>query len=84
MWILCLTEDSLDTSSLIFSEKQSKNIYECRLLQSVDDYVGFCKQWQLDQAALWKNLIACRTLIVSQKGEGRGVSDNTLYMISYP
>ena len=34
MWILCLVEDSLETSSLIFSEKQRKNIYECRLLQS--------------------------------------------------
>ena len=33
-WILCLAEDSLETSSLIFSEKQWKNIYECRLLQS--------------------------------------------------
>ena len=42
MWILCLAEDSLETSSLaedsletsslIFSEKQWKNIYECRLL----------------------------------------------------
>ena len=26
MWILCLAEDSLETSSLIFSEKQWKNI----------------------------------------------------------
>ena len=34
LWILCLAEDSLETSSLIFSEKQWKNIYECRLLQS--------------------------------------------------
>ena len=34
MWILCLAEDSLETLSLIFSEKQWKNIYECRLLQS--------------------------------------------------
>ena len=33
MWILCLAEDSLETSGLIFSEKQWKNIYECRLLQ---------------------------------------------------
>ena len=33
MWILCLAEDSLETSSLIFSEKQWKNIYECCLLQ---------------------------------------------------
>ena len=33
MWILCLAEDSLETSSLIFSEKQWKNIYECHLLQ---------------------------------------------------
>ena len=33
-WILCLAEDSHETSSLIFSEKQWKNIYECRLLQS--------------------------------------------------
>ena len=33
-WILCLAEDSLETSSLIFSEKQWKTIYECRLLQS--------------------------------------------------
>ena len=33
MWILCLAEDSLETSSLIFSEKQWKNIYEYRLLQ---------------------------------------------------
>ena len=32
MWILCLAEDSLETSSLIFSGKQWKNIYECRLL----------------------------------------------------
>ena len=32
MWILCL-EESLETSSLIFSEKQWKNIYECHLLQ---------------------------------------------------
>ena len=29
-----MAEDSLDTSSLIFSEKQWKNIHECRLLQS--------------------------------------------------
>ena len=30
-----LAEDSLETSSLIFSEKNSeKNIYECRLLLS--------------------------------------------------
>ena len=28
MWILCLAEDSLETSSFIFSEKQWKNIYE--------------------------------------------------------
>ena len=34
MWILCLAEDSLETSSLIFSEKQGENIYECHLLQS--------------------------------------------------
>ena len=34
MRILCLAEDLIDTSSLIFSEKQWKNIYECRLLQS--------------------------------------------------
>ena len=36
MWILCPAEDSLETSSLIFSEKKNrkKNIYECRLLQS--------------------------------------------------
>ena len=34
MWILCLAEDSLERSSLIFSEKQWKNIYDCRLLQS--------------------------------------------------
>ena len=33
-WILCLAEDSHETSSLIFSEKQWKNIYECCLLQS--------------------------------------------------
>ena len=33
MWILCLAEDSLETSSLIFSEKQWKNIYECHVLQ---------------------------------------------------
>ena len=32
MVILCLAEDSLETSSLIFSEKQWKIIYECRLL----------------------------------------------------
>ena len=32
MWILCLAEDSLEISSLIFSEKQLKNIYECRLI----------------------------------------------------
>ena len=32
MWILCLAEDSLETSSLILSEKQWKNIYECHLL----------------------------------------------------
>ena len=31
-WI-CLAEDSLGTSSLIFSEKQWKIIYECHLLQ---------------------------------------------------
>ena len=30
----CLSEDSLETSSLIFSEKQCKNINKCRLLQS--------------------------------------------------
>ena len=34
MWILCLAEDSSETSSLICSEKQWRNIYECRLLQS--------------------------------------------------
>ena len=34
-WILCLAENSLETSSLIFSEKQWKNIYECRLLAVV-------------------------------------------------
>ena len=28
MWILCLGEDSFETSSLIFFEKQWKNIYE--------------------------------------------------------
>ena len=33
MWILCQAEDSLETSNLIFSEKQWKCIYECRLLQ---------------------------------------------------
>ena len=33
-WIFCLAEDSLETSSLISSEKQWKNIYKCRLLQS--------------------------------------------------
>ena len=35
MWILCPAEDSLEISSLIFSEKQWKNIFECRLLQVV-------------------------------------------------
>ena len=40
MWILCLAEDSLETSCLIFSEKQWKNIYECRLLQSRLDFKG--------------------------------------------
>ena len=34
-WILCLAKDSLETSSLIFSEKQWENIYGCRLLRSV-------------------------------------------------
>ena len=34
MWILCLAEDPVETLSLIFSEKQWKNSYECRLLQS--------------------------------------------------
>ena len=45
MWTLCLAEDSLETPSLIFSEKNKKqnkkkkknnekNIYDCRLLQS--------------------------------------------------
>ena len=34
VWIRCLAEDSPETSSLIFSEKQWKNIYECLLLQS--------------------------------------------------
>ena len=34
MWILCLAEDSHETSSFIFSEKQWKYIYEYRLLQS--------------------------------------------------
>ena len=33
MWILCLAEDSGEISSLIFSEEQWRNIYECRLLQ---------------------------------------------------
>ena len=30
MWILCLAEYSFESSSLIFSEKQWKNIYCCR------------------------------------------------------
>ena len=34
MWILCWAEDSHKMSSLIFSEKQRKMFYECRLLQS--------------------------------------------------
>ena len=34
MWILCLAEDLLETSSLIFSEKPWTNIYECQLLKS--------------------------------------------------
>ena len=34
MWILCLAEDSLETSSLIFSEKTMKKYYECLLLSS--------------------------------------------------
>ena len=34
MWILCPAEDSLEASNLIFSEKQWKNIYDFRLLQS--------------------------------------------------
>ena len=33
MWILFLAEDSREISSLIFSEKQWKSIYKCRLLQ---------------------------------------------------
>ena len=33
MWLLCLAQDSFETISLTFSEKQWKNIYECRLLQ---------------------------------------------------
>ena len=34
MWILSLAEDSLETSSLIFSEKQWKNIYEWHMLSA--------------------------------------------------
>ena len=34
MWILCPAEDSPEISSLIFSEKQWKIIYKCRLLKS--------------------------------------------------
>ena len=34
MWIVCLAEDSHEISSLIFSEKQWKSIFKCRLLQS--------------------------------------------------
>ena len=41
MWIFCLSEDSLETSQVIFSEKQWKNVYECRLLQSWLALQGF-------------------------------------------
>ena len=33
MWILCQAEDSHEISNIIFSEKQWKSIYKCRLLQ---------------------------------------------------
>ena len=33
IWILCLAKDSHEISSLIFAEKQRKNIQDCRLLQ---------------------------------------------------
>ena len=56
MWILCLAEDSLETSSLIFSEKQWKNIYECRLLQSWLALSGFKPLATLDvQSEDWSD-----------------------------
>ena len=33
-FFICLAEDSYEILSLIFSEKQRKSIYKCRLLQS--------------------------------------------------
>ena len=62
MWILCLAEDSLETSSLIFSEKQWKYIYECRLLQSWLALGGLTFKmskiftWNIKSYFLWKTM----------------------------
>ena len=62
MLILCLAEDSLKTSSLIFSEKQWKNIYEYHLLQSWLALPGFKKKekkWNQSQILPCVKLRTC-------------------------
>ena len=58
MWIVCSAEDSHETLSLIFSEKQRKSIYECRLLQS----------WLALLGLSFVSII--NLLVVSQHGQG--------------
>ena len=66
MWILCPAEDSLETSSLIFSEKKNeKNIYKCCLLQSwlvpkklrVNNFT-FCMFW-VDTLFFFQETLKC-------------------------
>ena len=49
MWILCQAEDSQEISSTILSEKQWKNIQDCRLLLSKFITSGMLAVDQVDQ-----------------------------------
>ena len=76
MWILCLAEDSLETSSLIFSEKQWKKIYECRLLQS-----WLALRVKIDMIFILHNTrrrITWHTLVISNYFISRVFSCNSL------
>ena len=57
MWILCLAEDSHEMSSLIFSERQWKSIYECCLLQSWLAFYGLIKLYFVKYNYLDENCI---------------------------
>ena len=77
MWILCLAEDSYEISSLIFPEKQWKNIQDWCLLHSWLAWINFtlninsayCIIWTLAVTHRAKNLLPSRASSSSKSDE---------------